>query len=305
MTRPSARHAAVLLALALGLSACGTDDQPGAAADGAALDVAVGFYPMQYLVERLAGEGARVESLTAPGSEPHDLELTPQQVAGLTEVDLVVYVAGFQPAVDEAVEQQGPAAFDGATALDLLPGYQRIEDGEQSDTGIDDPHVWLDPARFADVADALAVRLGEIAPDRAQDFTSAAADLRTDLEQLDADYTAGLADCERRELFTNHNAFGYLADAYDLDQVAVTGLTPEQEASSGRLAEVADIAREAGATVIFFEETASPAVAESLAAEVGAQAQVLSPLEGAPEEGDYLDQMRANLSTIQTALGCS
>ena len=116
---------------------------------------------------------------------------------------------------------------------------------------------------------------------------------------------AGLADCERREIVTSHNAFGYLAERYDLEQVAVTGLTPEAEPTPRRLAEVQRLAEERGVTTIFFEETASPRVAESLAREVGADATVLSPLEGAPETGDYLSAMRTNLQSLQTALDCA
>jgi zinc transport system substrate-binding protein len=116
---------------------------------------------------------------------------------------------------------------------------------------------------------------------------------------------AGLGNCAVDTLVTSHDAFGYLAAAYGLEQVAVAGLSPEDEASPRRLAEVAAQAEAAGVTTIFFEESVSPKVAESLAREVGATATVLSPLELAPESGDYLSAMRDNLQRLRTALGCS
>jgi len=296
-----------LLLLALALTGCAADAAPAASGPADRLEVATAFYPLEFLAARLAGDAATVENLTAPGTEPHDLELTPQQVARLGEDDLVVYLRGFQPAVDTAVAQQaGDAAFDVTSVSPLQDGYVPLEEGvEHADEEGLDPHVWLDPERFSALAGAVGARLGQLAPAQADAIAARTEQLRGELQALDGEFTRGLAQCERKELVTSHNAFGYLAQAYGLEQISITGLTPEQEPTPGRLAEVSTYAKQHGVTTIFFEELVSPAVAESLASEVGARAVELSPLEGAPESGDYLTQMRANLTTLQTALGCS
>ena len=298
----------LLLPLALSaaaLTACSSSS--AAPSDDGALQVTAAFYPYAFLVERVGGEDVELSTLTRPGAEPHDLELTPQQVGALGETDLVVYAAGFQPAVDEAVAQQAAeAAFDAHEATELVDGYVPLEDGElEPEEEGTDPHVWLDPTRYAEVADALAERLGELSPDRASAFEQRAAALRTELEALDGELEAGLTTCARREIVTSHNAFGYLAARYDLEQIAVTGITPEEEPTPRRLADVARLAKERGVTTVFFEELVSPRTAESLAREVGAKAVVLSPLEGPPESGDYFSAMRENLQTLRTALGCT
>ncbi len=151
----------------------------------------------------------------------------------------------------------------------------------------------------------IAERLAEADEDGAQAYRDGAAALRAELEALDAAFRQGLQTCERREIVVSHNAFGYLADRYDLEQIAVTGITPEEEPTPRRLADVARLAEQRGVTTVFFEELVSPRTAESLAREVGAEAVVLSPLEGPPETGDYLTAMRANLATLRTALGCA
>ena len=286
--------------LLLALSACssagaepgaGSGAQPAPAAAGDRLDVATGFYPLQFVAERVGGDAVRRGPLAPAGAEPHDLELGPQQVAALSEADLVLHLEGFQPAVDRAVEQQAAdAALDAASVTPLVDG---------------DPHVWLDPARLARLADAVAERLAAAAPGSAAGFRERAEALRTELTALDAEFRAGLATCERRELVTSHTAFGYLARAYGLSEVGITGLTPDEEPTPARLAEVAELARSSGVTTIFFEETVSPKVAETLATEVGALAEVLSPLETRPEGGDYLTGMRADLEALRTALGCA
>ena len=306
------RAAAVLSAAAL-LTACGgVAEGEDAAQAGDRLDVSVGFYPYAFVSERVGGPDVEVVNLTKPGGEPHDLELTPQQVAALSETDLVVYSKGFQPAVDEAVEQQAAdKALDVLTTVELREGEAHDEeedegeDEEHGDEGGQDPHVWLDPVRLGTIAVAVAEELAELAPDRADAFRERAAALQADLGELDEELRTGLSSCARQEIVTSHDAFGYLAGAYGLEQVSLAGLSPDDEASPGRLAEVATYARERGVTAIFFEETASPRVAESLAREVGAEAVVLSPLEGAPETGDYLSAMRTNLESLQSALDCT
>lgn len=285
----------VLLLLVLA-AACGDD----AGTQDGRLAVTAAFYPYALLAERVGGDDVEVNSLTRPGAEPHELELTPQQVALLGRSDLVVYAEDFQPAVDEAVEQQAAdAAFDVNAVTAATDGEREPEEDRL------DPHVWLDPVRYAEIGRALAARLGELDPARAPAYEQRAQELADALLELDGELAQGLTSCERREIVTSHDAFGYLADRYDLEQIAVTGITPEAEPTPRRLADVARLARERGVTTVFFEELVSARPAESLAREVGAKAVVLSPLEGPPEQGDYFTAMRANLQTLRTALGCS
>jgi zinc transport system substrate-binding protein len=158
---------------------------------------------------------------------------------------------------------------------------------------------------MAHLAGAVADELVRIDPGSESAYRSRAATLTRELSRLDQDFRTGLARCERRELVTSHSAFGYLTARYGLTQVGISGLSPDQEPSPRRLAEVAQLAERQGVTTIFFEEVASPAVARTIAREVGAKAEVLSTLEGKPATGDYLSAMRADLAAIAAALGCA
>ncbi|MDO3701943.1 metal ABC transporter substrate-binding protein [Micromonospora sp. C28SCA-DRY-2] len=315
--RVLATATAALLALG-GVAACSDDGAAGA--DPQRVDVVAAFYPLQFVAERVGGDAVTVSNLVKPGAEPHDLELNPRQVGQVTEAELVVYLKGFQPAVDEAVAQNAAdRSFDVTTVQPLLDasagGHEHEHEGEgegeeaghADEAGGKDPHLWLDPTRLATVADRLAERFGQADPDRAADYTARAATLRAELEKLDAEYSEGLKTCQRREIVVSHTAFGYLAERYRLEQIGLTGLSPEVEPAPQRLAEVAEEAREHGATTIFFETLVSPKVAETIAAEVGARTAVLDPLEGlsADNGGDYLSVMRTNLETLRTALSCS
>lgn len=257
---------------------------------GSGRTVVAAFYPLAWAAERLS-TGAEVRNLTPPGAEPHDLELSPRDVETLERAELVVYAGGgFMPALEDAVEGR-------ENALDVLAGERLLE---AEDAAVD-PHVWLDPARFADVVRRVGERLGAGA---------AAEELAAELEELDAEFRAGLARCERRELVTSHAAFAYLADAYGLEQIPLTGVAPETEPSARELEALVEEVRESGATTVFFEPLVSPDLAETVAREAGVETAVLNPLEGLTEEEldageDYVSVMRDNLAALRTALGCS
>lgn len=279
------------------------------------LAVIAAFYPFQFVAERIGGDRVTVANLTPPGSEPHDLELSPKQVASLGEGDLVIYQKGFQPAVDAAIQTVPPKrAIDTATFLALQPaasehGHADDEPGEDhSEDGALDPHTWLDPTNM--IAIAEHVRDGLIAADPAatSTFTANAAKLVDDLKALDGDFSKGLKSCQRQVFITSHEAFGYLAKRYGLEQVGLRGIEPDTEPSAARIAEVQKVARQYGVTTIFFETLVSPAVAESVAGDLGLVTDVLDPLEGLTAESrgaDYLEVMRSNLAALQKANGCS
>ena len=301
---PMFRHAvlAALLAGALTLSACGS---PESGSSDSKLKVVASFYPLQYAAERIGGDRVSVTSLTKPGAEPHDLELTPQDVAGLADTDLVVYLKGFQPAVDEAVSSQAvDKAFNAAASADLDLTYTPIGGGQ---AGATDPHFWLDPVRLRAVVAALVERMSQADPAAAATFEANAATLDADLATLDGEFRASLARCANRSVVTSHNAFGYLAERYDLRQVGITGLTPDTEPDAGRLADVSRFVRAQGVRTIYYETLVSPSVADTVARETGAATAVLDPLEGLNDRSpgkDYFEVMRANLASLKKGQDC-
>jgi zinc transport system substrate-binding protein len=316
--RSSTAAAAASLLL---LAGCGSDGggDTGAEADG--LTVLAGFYPLEWAAERIGGERVSVSSLTAPGAEPHDLELTPRDVAGVSDADLLVYLGGFQAAVDEVAESQaGDHSWDAAEAANLSltsedhdhedAGGEEHAEGEEHTEGEEsaDPHFWLDPTRLADVGDALAEQLTELDPDGAETYEENAAALREELESLDEEMTGGLSGCTVDTLVTSHDAFGYLAERYGLEVVGITGLSPNNEPSASQLAEISDLVAERGVTTVYTETLVDPSIAETVAEEAGVRTAVLDPLEGLTDESagdDYLAVMRANLSTLQAGQACS
>ena len=309
-TLPLAVSAGVVLALTA-CSSPGSGGSGGGSGDGIA--VLASFYPLQYVTQQVGGDLVQVDTLTPPGAEPHDLELSPAQVDAVGRADLVVYLSEFQAAVDDAVDANPPAHVVDAAQDTELHAAEHAQDGEEEhaeDDGHDhghlDPHFWLDPSRLPAVADDVAAQLAEIDPDHADEFQANAEAFAQTMADLDAEYEAGLASCDSRTIVTTHEAFSYLAERYDLGQVGISGVDPEGEPSPARLAEVGTVVQEEGVSTIFFETLASPKVAETLADELGVETAVLDPLEGLTDDTqDYVSVARANLETLRTALSCS
>ena len=273
------------LALILGTatSSCGENEGAGAAGT---TDVVAGFYPLAFAAQAVGDTGVEVTNLTPAGAEPHDLELTPRELEEILDADLVLYAGGgFQPALEEAVAGADVRALDVLEGLELRAG---------------DPHVWLDPTRLARIVERIGAELGA---------EPAARQLADRLRALDEEFRRGLADCERRELVTAHDAFGYLAGRYHLEPVPITGVSPEAEPNPGELEAVADLVDERGVTTVFVEPLLSPEIGETVARETGARTAVLDPLEGLSEDQlaageDYFSVMEANLLALRDGLGC-
>jgi zinc transport system substrate-binding protein len=290
-----------LALLALPLTACG--DASGST-DG--LTVVTSIYPVQYVVERVAGEHAEVTNLTNPGQEAHDLELGIEQTAELTDADLVVHGSGFQPAVDEAAEQNAEGTVIDAMAV-LGQGGTALPDAAPTELVEDDPHFWLDPNAMGLLAQAVEDGLSDLDPDNASSYEENADALVDELATLDREAATALADCERRTVVVSHDAFGYLGRRYDLRLASIAGLSPDAEPSPAHLAELQELVRAEGVTTVFSETLASPKMAETLADDLGLATAVLDPVEGLTaetEDEDYLSLMRGNVEALQEANGC-
>ncbi|WP_061962359.1 metal ABC transporter substrate-binding protein [Demequina flava] len=362
--------AALVLA---GCSAADSDADTANSADAtdAALTVGAAFYPLQYVAERVGGDTVAVEPLIGSGVEPHDAEMSPKTVRDMQEMDTILFLSDFQPAVDDAIDttgvrsldahhiidEHGDAVAEHGEAVEAEDDHDHDGDGEADhaeedhvdeaeseedhdhdgdgeadhaaedhdhaedesadestesedshdghDHGTLDPHFWLDPTLLAEYAQDVADEFAELDPANADTYTANAESLLTDLDAIDASYTEGLATCERDDIFVGHEAFGYLALQYDLNQEGLAGIDPESEPSPARVREIRDMVEDSGATTIYTEDEVAADVAASIAEDVGVDVLVLSPIETVADGEDYLGVMETNLENLRTGLGCS
>ena len=313
INRLSALVCACTLSLSL-LTGCGTQPADTAADDGR-LRVLTSFYPMYDFACKIGGDCIDVTNMVPSGTEPHDWEPSTNDLKNLEKADVFIYNgADMEPWADDLLVNR-------SDTLHVVEASENVElrttDGEHEHAheheGADhhhgdfDPHVWLDPENAKIEMEAIRDALCAADPENSTVFQSNYEKYAAEFDALDAEFREKLAPLPNRTIVVAHEAFGYLCDAYGLTQVGIEGLSPDSEPDPGRMAEVIDFVREHSISTIFFEELVSPKVAEAIASETGAQAKMLSPLEGLSDEqaaagADYFSVMHDNLAALMEAL---
>ncbi|PWH05568.1 zinc ABC transporter substrate-binding protein [Brachybacterium endophyticum] len=312
--RPSRRSLLTLAGIGVGGLALGACGDGGAGGSGKPV-VITGCYGLTYAAQQVAGDLAEVVSLAQPGVDPHDIELSVAQVAQVEQAALILQIPGFQASLDDAISSKDltDKALDISSVVTMLHGGEEDahthggdehggEDHSSEDGGHEhahgdlDPHFWNDPARLGKVAEAIGERLASADADNADAYTKAGTAARQRFEDLDAELEKTFDEVSGKKPFvTSHTAFAYLADRYGLEQIGITGIDPEVEPSPKRLLQLQKVIREQHVSTVFFETTASPKVAETLAENVGAKAEELDNLETQlSEKADYPAVMREN-----------
>jgi len=307
----------VLIACTALFSACGREYGTGSAQN----QVYTSIYPVFYLTSRVAEGGLPVKEMIPPSADPHNWEPSPKQIAELESGALFIYNgAGLEPwgdQVSDLLKNSGVPVLDLSSAFTgkLLPAgehnhQENLETSGNQDNHYQehhDPHFWLDPVIAKEIAGKIKNALIEADPGNKDLYEQNYAALAGDLEELHEEYSSVISRCGKKEFVVTHQAFGYLAMRYGLDQIAVMGVSPESEPSPGRLAELSHFLKEHGLDYVFTEPFSSARVAETLASETGAGVLELHPIGGLTEAQvsageDYLSLMRKNLEQLKVAL---
>ena len=275
----------LLLALAVVAPGCASGD---AKKDPTRrLDVVTAVYPLAYLAEVIGGSHVTVHEFT-PAGEPHDVELSPAQVATIESASLMLVIPGFQPAMDDAA--------DAAITPDLLAGWKEkvIEN---------DPHVWLDPLMYKHVAQRIAEELGKIDEANKDAYLKASSALQLQLVGLHVGMRKELGECKSHDLVTSHAAFGWFANRYFLKQVGIASVADEAEPSPRRIADAVEYMLRNKVTTVFAESPDSKP-ARTVAREAKAKIALLQTIETS-DGGDYFTVMKQNSATLHKALRCT
>lgn len=280
----------IVLAVVIGLFKNG---QPGS---DKKLQVTTSFYPLWYFATQIGGDKADVKSITPVGIEPHDYEPTSQDIARIEKSSLLILNGGV-----EAWGDKIKANLKDKNVSIVVAGEGLLTK---------DPHIWLDPKLAKKEAEKITGGYVKVDPSNGQYYQDNQKKLAERFDQLDERFQQGLQNCKSRDILTSHEAFTYLADAYGLNQVAISGLSPDEEPSAQQLAEVADFAKKNNVKYIFSESLVSPKFSETLANEVGAKTLALDPIEGIPDDDikqgrNYFTVMEDNLRNLRTALECN
>ena len=307
--------------LILFLAACTDKEQAGKTEDDK-LTVYTTVYPLQYFTERIAGDKATVASIYPPGSNEHTFEPTQKDMIALADADLFFYIGlgleGFVEKAEKTLKDEHVkmiAAINGVSDEELEVGHRETEDNHDHeetdhsdhDHGDTDPHVWISPKISQSLALTIKESLVEAAPEQEAYFQQNYEELIAELKQLDGKYEQMAKDAKTKTFFVSHAAFGYIANTYGLEQVAIAGLNSQNEPSQKELTKLIDLAREKNIQYILFEQNVSSKLTETIQQEIGADSLVLHNLsvlskEDIKNKETYFTLMERNLETFQKAL---
>jgi zinc transport system substrate-binding protein len=269
------------------------------------LQVTASFYPMYFFASRIGGDKANVISITPASAEPHDYEPTTQDLVSIQNSNMLVLNGGALEAWGNKIKGQLPANFLVVTAGEGLANKQLNENGQT----IQDPHIWLDPILAKKEVAVIEKGFEKIDPKDSAYFKANAQKLNNDLDTLNMEYSHAFTNCAQIDFITSHAAFGYLGAQYGINQIPISGVSPDEEPSTQKLVEITNLVKARNIKVIFFESLVSPKLSETIANETGAKAMVLDPIEGLTKDEiqngqNYLTIMRQNLNNLQIALQC-
>ncbi|MHC5228475.1 metal ABC transporter substrate-binding protein [Enterococcus sp. LJL99] len=295
------------------LAACGqTKEETKKAEDK--IKVVTTFYPMYDFTKNIVGDLGDVELLIPAGTEPHDYEPSAKDIAKITDSDVFVYnsleLETWVKDVLENVDQKKVTVVDASQNITLMDGAVHEDEDEEEHEGHEhelDPHVWLDPVLAKKEVETIRDALIKRYPEHKETFEKNATTYLEKLTELDQEYQAAFKEAKNKTFVTQHAAFGYLAKQYGLTQESIAGISPDQEPSPSRLAELKKYIEANHVSVIYFETTASSKVAKTLAKETGVELAVLNPLESLTQKEqdageDYISVMKENLAALKKSI---
>lgn len=280
------------------------------------LEIYVSFYPMYFLTSEIAGDKAEVITIMPAGAEPHDWEPTPKTAAELSKAGMLIYNgAGMEPWLDKVlpnINEERTRIVDASEGIELLKSSEHSEEDEgveeNHEHGIYDPHVWVSPIRIKQQAQNVYDALIEIDPENSEYYRTNLLKLESKLSGLTEDIQDASKHFKSNVIVVSHEAFGYFANDFSLEQIAIRGINPQEEPSPSKMVELVKKCREKNVKYVFFEKLTSPKLSETLAREVGAGTLVLNDAAGLSEEDimsgkDYVTIMYENLENLKKALG--
>lgn len=313
--------AVILITTVMLLAACSqkNDAEPDQSEEGK-LKLFTTIYPFQFFSERIGGDLIEVESIIPPGADAHSMEVTMKKMMEIAESDAFIYsgtgLESFADAVVDAINDEDMKVVRAAEDVSFITGYKdeheehneenHDEKEEQNEMNVD-PHVWLDPMRSVIIAENIRDAFIEIDPANEGEYKKNFDALQKELEQLNTEFQELVNSAETRKFVVSHSAYGYWEDAYGLEQIAISGLSPTDEPSQVELAKIIDTVRENNIKYIFFEPNLTNKIADMVKNETGTTPLELDNLESISEENieaneDYFAIMRKNIEALSNAL---
>ncbi|MDL2281004.1 zinc ABC transporter substrate-binding protein [Selenomonadales bacterium OttesenSCG-928-I06] len=277
------------------------------------IKVIASVYPVYEFTKQVGKDKIDLSMLSPVGGDPHDFEPTPKEIIKLKSADIFIYHgADLEPWVENLINKNTlqdvtiVEASKNVKLLEFFGDHHNHNHNNNTDEHDVDPHVWLDPERAIIEVNNIAEALAQKDPKNAEYYKENAKEYNLKLAKLDEEFSANKEYFQGKKLVTNHAAFGYLADKYGFEQIAVMGLMHDAQSTPERIAIVSNLCKQHEIKYIFTETVVNTKLTEAIAKEVGAEILVLNPLDSLTKEEyeqnkDYLSIMQENLNNLKKA----
>lgn len=301
------------------LVACGKTNTDSKKADKNEVKVMTTFYPMYEFTKEIVGNTGEVVLLTPAGVEPHEYEPSAKQIAEIKDAKVLVYNSShMEEWVNDLKKDDKDVDFiEASKNIPLMEfseeakateeEHEEEADREGEEHSDLDPHVWLSPELAKTEVSTILSALVEKYPAHKAEFEKNAGKFIASLGQLTEEYHSSLSKATQKNLVTQHAAFGYLTKEFGLTQVPIAGISPEEEPTPSKLAELKKYVKDHKISIIYSEETANKKVAETLSKEAGIKLEELNPLESLTEQQmkdgeNYISIMKDNLEALKKTI---
>lgn len=305
----------LLMFVLIGVSACGKEQT---SKDNEKLEIVTSFYPMYDFTKNVTKDKANVSMLIDGGVDSHDYEPSAKDMAKIQNADVFIYnsnemetwvetvIANIDTSKVKVIEaSEGIKLLDGSDEHDEH-GNEEEHEGH-SHSHVHDPHVWLNPLLAREEVYNISKGIAEIDQDNQEFYEKNAEKYSDELTELSDEYRLAFSNAKSKKFVTQHMAFSYLANEYGLEQIAISGLSPEQEPTPKELKGIQDLVKEEGINVIYTESSASEKIAKTISDATGAKLAVLNPMESVSKKDrdaseDYLSIMEKNLESLKLSI---
>ena len=305
------RRSIICLMLALFsmiLGACGQKNSQGNQ-EGKGMRIVTSFYPVYAMVKEISGDLNDVRMIQS-SSGIHSYEPSANDIVAIYDADVFIYhsrtLESWAGSLDPHLKNSKVKVLEASEGmtLDRVSGLEDIEVGKGVDEkSLYDPHTWLDPEKVAEEAQIIADKLSELDSENKEIYQSNAKKFIDQAHELTNKYKPIFDKVEQRTFVTQHTAFSYLAKRFDLKQLGIAGISPDQEPSPRQLTEIQEFVKTYKVKTIFTESNASSKVAETLIKSTGVSLKTLNPLEADPQnDKSYLDNLEEDIAILAEEL---
>lgn len=269
------------------------------------------IYPIQYIVEEISGESITTESIYPPGVDAHSYEPSSREMTQIAKGKAFIYLGAgmesFAETAADSLENQEVKLIEVASLDDSL--FSHADDHaehEGHDHGDKDPHIWLDPLRMIQMGKLIKDELGDVFPEQKETFDINFKVFKEKMSNLDNNFAQKLDSKKNKEILVAHSAYGYWEERYGIEQIAISGLSTNDDPSQKELTRIVSIAKEHDLHYVIFEQSGTDKVSDIIREQIQAEPLYMHNLESLTEDDiengeDYLSIMEKNLDVLDKA----